>query len=108
MTCVLVGISYGYPDVRGGAPPIDFSEGVHVFSVEWDTNQINWFVDGNLYATRTQNDRPPPYGAIIPQTPFYIILNTAISWFTPPPLTSYPAAYHYIDYVRVYQPAPAV
>eukprot|EP00042_Codosiga_hollandica_P021678 m.76875 g.76875 ORF g.76875 m.76875 type:complete len:284 (-) comp50464_c0_seq1:26-877(-) len=93
-------ISHGYPNAS--TPPIDWSADYHVFSVEWDTEQISWFVDGNFYGQRYQNDAPSPYGAIIPQTPFYMILNTAISWWTPPPPTDL-TVYMYIDYVRAYQ-----
>ena len=40
---------------------------------------------------------------MVPQTPFYIILNTAIAWWTTPPSPqATPAAYHYIDSVTAY------
>jgi beta-glucanase (GH16 family) len=42
-------------------------------------------------------------GAEIPQTPFYIIINTAISWWTPPPTSAVSEVFHIIDYVRVYK-----
>ncbi len=48
------------------------------------------------------------HGAVIPQTPFYIILNTAIVSFLPPPAPESPTAYHIVDYVRVYKNVTAV
>ncbi len=96
-----------YPDVAGGAQPIDFSADFHVFSVEWDTEQISWFVDGNFYVQRYQNDTHGG-GARIPQTPFYIILNTPIPWYYPAPQSDWATVFHVIDYVRVYQAAPSV
>lgn len=74
---------------------IDYSADYHIFAVEWNTTSIKWFVDDHHYHTRTQDS------VMIPQWPFYVILNTAISWWVPPD-TAYPQ-YHYIDYVRLYK-----
>jgi beta-glucanase (GH16 family) len=89
-----------YPNVSAGQPPIDYSLEYHTFAVEWDSYQISWFVDDVFYVQRYQND---PNGAEIPQTPFYIILNTAISWWTEPPTDAITEVLHIIDYVRVYK-----
>ena len=86
--------------MTAGATPINFSEAYHVFSVEWDSHQISWFVDDVFYVQRYEHD---PHGAQIPQTPFYIILNTAISWWTTPPTLEIKEVFHYIDYVRFYK-----
>ena len=54
----------------------------------------------SLHWQRYQHDAND---ALIPRTPFYVILNTAISWWTAPPSpTITPAAYHYIDSVTAY------
>ncbi|MEV7042717.1 family 16 glycosylhydrolase [Amycolatopsis sp. NPDC051061] len=31
----------------------NFSDGFHTYAVDWSPNQIKWYVDGNLYKTRT-------------------------------------------------------
>ena len=97
--------SGAYPNISAGQPPIDFSLEYHTFAVEWDSYQISWFVDDVFYVQRYQND---PNGAEIPQTPFYIILNTAISWWTTPPTAENTETLHIIDYVRVYKNVTAV
>ena len=80
----------------------NYSLEYHVFSVEWNSTSISWFVDDNFYEIRVPGDEPAPNGAIIPQTPFYYILNTAISWWTTPPTREISEVFHYIDYVRAY------
>ncbi len=95
------GVTANYPNAS--SPSINFSEDFHVFTVEWDSEQISWYVDGNFYEQRSQSEQPEPH---IPQTPFYVILNTGISSWTPPPAPQSPTVYHIIDYVRAYQPAP--
>ena len=44
------GIGAGYSI---GAP---FADAFHTFAVEWEPNVIRWYVDGNLYQTRTPAD----------------------------------------------------
>lgn len=85
-----------YPPI--GSPSIDFSQDFHIFSVEWNSTTIEWFVDGESYYVRTADE------VNVPQDPFYLIINTAVSplLLTPPPTAQYPA-YHYVDWVRVYQ-----
>eukprot|EP00054_Salpingoeca_dolichothecata_P004331 m.30221 g.30221 ORF g.30221 m.30221 type:complete len:264 (-) comp14514_c0_seq2:286-1077(-) len=93
-----------YPNITGGAAPIDFSQDYHIFSVVWDEERIQWYVDGNFFWERHQNDQPAPHGARIPFFPFYFILNTAISWWSKPPVgPDEPTVYHIIDYVRAYE-----
>ncbi|MBN2190729.1 MAG: family 16 glycosylhydrolase [Candidatus Aureabacteria bacterium] len=73
----------------------DFTKDFHVFAVEWEPEEIRWYVDDVLRYTATKN---------IPKEPFYIILNTAVGgeWpGNPNSKTRFPQ-YHYIDYVRVY------
>ena len=103
-------VSGVYPNVTAGQPAMNFSTGYHEFAVEWNSTQINWYVDDVFYKARYPGDYPAPFGAIIPQTPFYFILNTAILWWDapyplPPPL-GLAEVYHYIDYVRAYQYVP--
>ncbi len=73
----------------------DFTKGFHSFAVEWEPDEIRWYVDDVLRYTAVKN---------IPREPFYIILNTAVGgdWpGNPNSKTRFPQ-HHYIDYVRVY------
>jgi beta-glucanase (GH16 family) len=56
---------------------IDFSADYHVFAVTWTPYAIQWFVDGVQHFER---DVGQPWNLFIPNTPMYMILNTALSW----------------------------
>jgi beta-glucanase (GH16 family) len=99
----------GYSGANGiGAayvlPSGAFSDGFHVFAVEWEPNAIRWYVDGNLYQSRTPADLPG--GAVwIFDHPFFMLLNVAVGGFwpgSPDATTTFPQRM-YVDYVRVYQ-----
>eukprot|EP01102_Stenamoeba_stenopodia_P002161 TRINITY_DN11938_c0_g1_i1.p1 TRINITY_DN11938_c0_g1~~TRINITY_DN11938_c0_g1_i1.p1 ORF type:complete len:297 (-),score=69.76 TRINITY_DN11938_c0_g1_i1:124-1014(-) len=87
----------GAPYPKFGSPSIDFSQDFHLFAVTWNATQITYYVDGVEYYTRTAEE------VNIPQDPFYMIINTAISPLYPPEINdpSYPC-YHYVDWFRVY------
>ena len=92
-----IGAAYVLP---GGV----FSDGFHVFAVEWEPNAIRWYVDGNLYQSRTAADLPG--GAVwVFDHPFFMLLNVAVGGFWPgsPDATTMFPQRMYIDYVRVYQ-----
>lgn len=74
----------------------DFTKDFHVYALEWEPNQLRWFIDGQLFHATTNG---------IPHTPHYLILNTAVggAWPGNPDATTVFPAYHDIDYVRVYQ-----
>ncbi len=75
---------------------VDFTKDFHIYTVEWDPDEIRWLVDGKMI--HSTNDG-------IPHTPHYLILNTAVGgqWpGNPDGGTAFPQ-YHDIDYVRVYQ-----
>jgi beta-glucanase (GH16 family) len=84
----------------------NIADDFHTYAVEWDTDQISWFYDGEKYSTYTREDvgnRLWPF-----DQPFFIILNLAIGGTLGgivTPDTEFPAEY-LIDYVRVYQQAP--
>jgi beta-glucanase (GH16 family) len=77
----------------------------HVYAVEWQEGVIRWFVDGNLYSTKTNwyttnGPFPAPF-----DVDFHLLLNLAVGgWFPGDPNAStiFPMDY-VIDYVRVYQ-----
>jgi len=75
---------------------VDYSQGFHVYALEWEPNEIRWFIDGQLMHSTTNG---------IPHTPHYLILNTAVGgkWPGNPDETTVFPQFHDIDYVRVYQ-----
>lgn len=92
-------------------PGATLHDAYHLFQMLWVKDAISFYVDGQLYETRTKadyGDNPWPFNA-----PYFFILNTAIggSWpGNPDSTTPFPQAM-LVDYVRVYEgtsPAPAV
>ncbi len=81
-----------------------FADDFHVFAVEWEPSQIRFYVDANLYASRTPSDLP--LGATWAfDHGFYILLNVAVggTWpGNPDSTTTFPQAMM-VDYVRAYQ-----
>lgn len=55
---------------------IDLSQDYHIYSIMWKKNQIDWYVDGNLYFTATAGD--PSAGTWVYNQPFYLLLNLAM------------------------------
>ncbi len=81
-----------------------FADGFHTFTVEWEPNVIRWYVDGNLYETRTPADLPAGTQWVYNHN-FFILLNMAVGGYWPgfpDGSTIFPQSYT-IDYVRVYQ-----
>lgn len=80
-----------------------FEDEYHVFSCEWEENNIRFYLDDTLYATRTPADlAPQPWP--FDQT-FHMLLNVAVggNWPGPPDETTVFPKYMFVDYVRVYQ-----
>ena len=81
----------------------DFSEDFHVFSIEWTTNNIDFFVDGNNFfrvAPSTTSPHTYPFNQV-----FHLIMNVAVggNWpGNPDSETEFPQRME-VDYVRVYQ-----
>jgi beta-glucanase (GH16 family) len=81
-----------------------FADQFHVFSVEWETNEIRWYMDGQFYERRTPADLPAGKKWVYDH-PFFLLLNLAIGggWpGYPDETTKFPAVMA-VDYVRVYQ-----
>lgn len=80
-----------------------FKDEFHVFSLVWEENKIEWYVDDVLYNTvtpATTGAHPYPFNA-----PFFMIFNLAIGgdWpGTPDATTNFPQ-YLIVDYIRVFQ-----
>jgi beta-glucanase (GH16 family) len=81
-----------------------FCDAFHVFAVEWEPAAIRFYVDGNLYQTRTPADVPAGRKWVFDH-PFFIVLNVAVggNWpGNPDSTTSWPQSM-LVDYVRVYE-----
>jgi beta-glucanase (GH16 family) len=81
-----------------------FDTGFHVFGIEWEPDEIRWYVDGQVYHRVTQAT-VRKRGEWVFDHPFYIILNVAIGGtFVGPPNadTRFPQSM-LVDWVRVYE-----
>jgi beta-glucanase (GH16 family) len=81
----------------------DFADGWHTFGVDWQPDEIIWYVDG-VERWRYEDTR------YIPAEPMYLLLNLAVGgdWPGPPDNnTAFPSHYE-IDYVRVWRKAGPV
>ncbi len=74
-----------------------FSDGFHLFAIEWDSTSISWFVDSSMFF-RTYIDSPF-------DKRFYLILNVAVGgdWPGNPDYTTVFPQQMVVDYVRVYK-----
>jgi len=83
----------------------DFSEDFHIYTFEWRPTELKWYVDGNLFSTKTSwwssgGDYPAPF-----DKPFHLIVNLAVggNWpGAPDESTEFPQSL-FIDWIRVYQ-----
>jgi beta-glucanase (GH16 family) len=80
-----------------------FADDFHVFAIEWEPSQVRFYVDGNLYETRTPADLPAGTRWVFDH-PFFVILNVAVggSWPGAPDETTVFPQRMRVDYVRVY------
>jgi beta-glucanase (GH16 family) len=94
------GKSLGAPyAVASGNVADDF----HLFGVEWEPKEIRFYVDGQLYETRTPADLPAGTRWVFDH-PFFLIFNVAVggNWpGSPDASTKFPQQM-LVDYVRVY------
>ena len=103
----------GYSGGTGIGSPFSLAKGrfaddYHLYAVEWEPNLIRFYVDNNLYATRTPADLPQGTKWVYDH-PFFMILNLAVGgdWpGAPDNATVFPQTM-LVDYVRVYKKAPS-
>ncbi len=81
-----------------------FADNFHVFAIEWEENEIRWYVDSQLYERRTPADLPAGTKWVFDK-PFFLLLNLAVGgdWPDYPDQTTKFPAVMAVDYVRVYQ-----
>ena len=95
---------------------VDPADGFHVYAVEWDAEEIRWFVDGAHfhtvrrstywnYYTDTETNAHVSGGDSAPfDRPFHLLLNLAVGGNLPgPPAAGALPGEMKVDYVRVYQ-----
>nr|WP_315795635.1 RICIN domain-containing protein [Paenibacillus sp. BIC5C1] len=94
----------GHADYGKISENLDFSQ-FHVYSIEWDSKYIRWFVDGkqfNEFYIENGTGNTEEF-----QRPFFLLLNMAVggNWpGSPNNATPFPSQM-LVDYVRVYQAA---
>jgi len=105
-------IHYGgvYPNNQhsGGSytlPVGTFADSFHVFRLDWEPEEIRWYVDDHLYVTKSQwysegGEYPAPF-----DQKFHLLLNVAVggNWPGDPDSTTVFPQTMRVDYVRVYQ-----
>lgn len=81
-----------------------FRDDFHLFGVEWQPNEIRWYMDGNQYFRLTPHDLPEGTQWVFDH-PFFILLNMAVGGYWPgyPDETTVFPQVMLVDYVRVYQ-----
>ena len=82
---------------------VPFSEDYHTFALEWENDQIRWFLDGMLYASHNPKSNDDKYA--FGDDPHFIILDNWIQGENDGTLTpgkDYPEEYlYYIDRITV-------
>ena len=81
-----------------------FRDEFHNFAVEWEPNEIRWYVDKEMYHRRTPADLPKDAKWVFDHG-FFIILNLAVggNWpGSPDSRTKFPQKME-VDYVRAYK-----
>ncbi len=89
---------------RHALPDGRFDTDFHVFGIEWDSESISWFVDGERYNVVRSGDVS---GRWAYDHPFFLLLNVAVGGnFIGPPndATVFPQTM-LVDWVRVYERA---
>lgn len=96
----------------GGSTPGDWDAAFHTYAIEWEPDEIRWYVDGVQffqttssvwYSTAAPSNPRAPF-----DRPFHFLLNVAVggNWpGNPNGSTVFPATFQ-VDYVRVEQRPP--
>jgi beta-glucanase (GH16 family) len=81
-----------------------YADDFHIFAVEWQPNEIRWYVDGRQYHRMTPADLPSGAKWVFDR-PFFLLLNFAVGgeWpGDPDASTTFPQQMS-VDYVRAYR-----
>lgn len=90
-----VGMDFVVPGQR-------FADDFHRYAIEWEPDQIRFYVDDCHYNTLTRADVPGRWAF---DHPFFMLINVAVGGFWPgyPDETTRFPQFMRVDYVRVYQ-----
>ena len=80
----------------------DLAEEFHVYAIEWEPEEIRWYVDDvQFFRVTPESVR----GAWVFDQPFFLLINLAVGgyWPGPPDDTTVFPQFLKVDYVRVYQ-----
>jgi beta-glucanase (GH16 family) len=84
-----------------------FADDYHVFAIEWQKGEVDFFVDGAMYDSITESSTPSDATWAFDGHPFFIVLNLAVgskdSWPGATNASTMFPAKAYVDYVRVYE-----
>lgn len=87
----------------------NFNDDFHIFAIEWEADQIRWYIDGVQYHSVNSNQWYSSAATGNPRAPFdsefHLLLNIAVGgdWpGSPNGSSSFPQTME-VDYVRVYQ-----
>ncbi len=85
----------------------DLSEDYHIFSIEWDEDEVEFYIDDILYHIVNKDEVILEYGPDewVYDHPYYIILNLAVggNWpGAPDETTTFPKQLAF-DYIRIYE-----
>lgn len=103
-------IHYGQPwpdnSHQGGSilmQPGKWSDDFHTYAIEWEADQIRWYVDNLLYSTITSADVAPEDWPFDGRNDFHMILNLAVggTWGGAVDDSVLPQQLE-VDYVRIY------
>jgi beta-glucanase (GH16 family) len=84
-------------------PKTKVGDDFHVFAAEWEPQAVRFYVDGQLYQTKTPAELPPGKPWVFDH-PFFVLLNLAVGGSlpgNPEDSTVFPQRL-LVDYVRVY------
>ena len=84
----------------------NIADDFHTYAVDWQTDRIDWYFDGQLYHTVKREDVGQREWVF--DQPFFIILNLALGGQLPGPIgldVTFPKQY-LVDYVRVFEKTP--
>ncbi|WP_442886266.1 glycoside hydrolase family 16 protein [Chloroflexus sp.] len=96
------GYSGGNAISQSFTSPVSLADNFHLYAVEWEADEIRWYVDDQLYHTVRRDQTP---GEWVFDHPFFILINLAVggNWPGYPDETTVFPQQLQIDYVRVYQ-----
>lgn len=95
---------------RGGVTVDDFWQDYHVYAIEWEPDQIRWYIDDQLFHLENSGSwfsSGAPGNSRAPfDQPFHLLINMAVGGnftVTPGPNAEFPKTLK-MDWIRVYHP----